>query len=234
MLSFIIPTLNEEEHIDALLSGLMPQLMGDDEVIVVDAHSKDRTPDIVRNHGASLVLHPKSGVGLARTRGAKEAKNNVLVFLDADSVLVRDFADRIRKHFSRPEIVAAGGLDLYHSDSRLWKALYNTYSVALFHSANVTHKLTGKYWIPANNCAIRKDLFFQVGGYRSVICEDSDLMRRLPASPNVVYDHKLALTLSDRRFRQDGFFRTLGVWWMSNMSAWFGKGKDVNAGYTKD
>ena len=234
MLSFIIPTLNEEEHIDALLSGLMPQLIGDDEVIVVDAHSKDRTPDIVRNHGANLVLHPKSGVGLARTRGAKEAKTEVLVFLDADSVLVNDFAGRLRAHFTRPEIVAAGGLDLYHSDSRLWKALYNTYSVALFHSASVTHKLTGKYWIPANNCAIRKDLFFQVGGYRSVICEDSDMMRRLPATPHVVYDQKLALTLSDRRFKQDGFFRTLGVWWMSNMSAWFGKGKDVNAGYTKD
>src|SRR5271157_5540648 len=73
MLTFIVPTLNEEKHIDEALKGLKPQLSGNDEVIVVDAHSKDRTAEIAARHGAKVILRPKKGVGIARTEGAKEA-----------------------------------------------------------------------------------------------------------------------------------------------------------------
>ncbi len=234
MFSFIVPTLNEESHIGEVLSGLNPQLKKGDEIIVVDAQSKDRTAQIATKYGAKVVLQPKSGVGLARTVGAKNAKNDILVFLDADCNLSQDFAARLRKHFSRPEIVAVGGLDLYHSDSNVKGWVYNTYSVSVFHSAKITHKLTGKYWVPANNCAIRKNVFMSVGGYRSVICEDTDLMKRLPPNRDIVYDKKLVLTLSDRRFKQDGFVKTVALWGWSNISAFVNGGVDVMKGYTKE
>jgi len=234
MLSIIVPTLNEEEHIDAVLTNLKPQLGFEDEIIVVDAFSKDKTADIAKKHGAKVILHPKSGVGYARTVGAKEAKNDILVFIDADCSPSRDFAERIRKHFSDKRIVAVGGLDLYESDSRILGTLYNSYSVGVFHLVRFNHFLTGKYWVPANNCAIRKDVFFSVGGYRSVICEDTDLMARLPPSRDIVYDGKLRMALSDRRFKQDGFFKTVGLWGWSNISAMMGKGVDVMKGYTKN
>jgi len=234
MLSIIVPTLNEEEHIRALMEALGPQLAKGDEVIVVDAYSKDRTAEIARKHKARVVLHPKSGVGLARTKGAEAAKNGVLVFLDADCIPSDDFAHRIRKHFRGGKTVAVGGLDLYNSDSGLWKFVYNTYSKGIFHSARITHFITGKYWVAANNCAIRKDLFFKAGGYRSVICEDMDLMKRLPASRDVVYDGNLVMLLSDRRFSEIGFFRTVALWGWSNIAAWVGDGVDVMGGYTKE
>lgn len=233
MLSFIIPTLNEEEHIGKLLGSLKPQLEEGDEVIIVDSHSRDRTVEVAKKHGAKVVTQPKQGIGLAKTAGAKTAKNSIFVFMDADCAPTTDFVGRIRKHFSNPKVLAVGGLDLYHSDSGLWRLVYNTYSKAVFHSARLSHAVTGKYWMAANNCAFRRDVFFSVGGYRSVVCEDTDMMRRLPPSRDVVYDPALVLTLSDRRFRQDGFFRTLGLWGWSNVAAFVTQGVSTN-GYRKD
>jgi len=233
MLSYIVPTLNEEEHIDSILKSLKPQLDGDDEVIVVDANSTDKTTQIAKKHGAKVLLRPKKGVGVARTEGAKEAKNSILVFIDADCVVPQDFSSRIKDHFREKKTVAVGGLDLYECDSRVMGTIYNSYSVGVFHLVRLNHFLTGKYWVPANNCAIRKDVFFSVGGYRSVICEDTDLMARLPPSRDIVYDSKLVMMLSDRRFKSDGFFKTVALWGWSNISAMMGGGVDVMKGYTK-
>ena len=234
MLSIIVPTLNEQKHIEELLAELVPQLDRGDEIIVVDSHSKDNTVKVAEKLGAKVILRPKKGVGLARTEGAKVAKNDILVFLDADCKPSDNFAKRIRKHFANNSLMAVGGLDLYHSDSNLRKIVYNTYSVSVFHMVKLGHKVTGKYWIPANNCAIRKSVFFSVGGYRSVICEDTDLMKRLPPSRDIVYDRNLVLTLSDRRFKQEGFINTVALWGWSNISAMMGSGVDVLNGYTKD
>jgi len=226
MLSIIVPTYNEEEHIERLLVNLKPQLREGDEIVVVDSHSRDRTADIAKKHGARVVLRPKQGNGIARTEGAKAAKNDIVVFVDADCITADDFAHRIRTHFSSPEIVAAGGLDLYSSDSTISKFTYDTYSRIVFYFARLMHLVTGKYWFASNNSAYRKKVFLDAGGYDSVICEDTDLTRRLPPSRHVIYDSRMWVELSDRRFKSDGFLRTLGLWTKSNLAAWTGRGKD--------
>ncbi|MBD3209777.1 glycosyltransferase [Candidatus Micrarchaeota archaeon] len=233
MLSFVIPTLNEERHISVLLEGLVPQLSKNDEIIIVDSHSRDRTAEIVESFGARVLLQPKEGIGLAKTEGARNAKNDILAFMDADCRVPARFVGRLKGHFSNPDVIAVGGLDLYESESSFWKFLYNTYSVGVFHSTRLTHALTGKFWIPANNCAYRRDAFFRVGGYRSVVCEDTDMMSRMPPSRNVVYDDSLVLKLSDRRFRQNGFFRTVALWGISNITCFAGNGTST-AGYRND
>jgi glycosyltransferase involved in cell wall biosynthesis len=230
MLSVVIPTYNEEEHIGRLLQLLHPQLMEGDEIIIVDSFSKDRTVEIAKRLGARIVLEPKRGNGLARTAGAMAATNDIVVFVDADCVPSPDFISRMRKHFSAEQVVAVGGLDLYHTDSGARKFVYNTFSKTVFYTAKLTHAFTGKYWLASNNCAYRKEVFLDAGGYRSVICEDTDLTRRLPPSKNVVYDSKLEVSLSDRRFKKEGFFSTIGLWGKSNIAAWMGKGRD-SSGY---
>ncbi len=232
MLSIIIPTLNEKENVDRLLTHLKVQMDGEDEIIIVDAYSKDGTPETAGKHGAKVIFQKPKGIGLAKTEGAKHAKNDIFVFLDADCVPAKDFLPRIKSHFRNKDIHAVGGLDLYESDSGIWKFIYNTYSKLVFYSAALTHKITGKYWLAANNSAYRRCVFFSVGGFRSVVCEDMDMMQRLPPSKNVKYDKDIILTLSDRRFREDGFFRTLILWLWSDILLLLGKGVDTK-GYRK-
>ena len=233
MISIIIPTLDEQSHIGRILEILSKQLQNGDEIIIVDSHSKDKTVEIAKKFNTKIMQMPKKGNGLARTLGAKEAQNEIVVFLDADSVPSEDFVKRVKKHFKEKDVVAITGLGLYTAESKLRKMIYNTYSRSIFYGAKAGHAITGRYWLASNVCAIKKDLFLEAGGYRSVICEDTDLARRMKPSKAIIYDSKLKVFLSDRRFKKEGFSKTLGLWAMSNVKLILGKGVDSSE-YKKD
>lgn len=216
MISIVIPTLNEEEYIENVLLDLKVQLEDGDEIIVVDAKSTDRTKEIAKKNGAKILDQPRNGNGIARTEGAKISKNEYVIFIDADSKIQKNYLGIIKKHLQERPLVV-GGLDLYTSDSNFWKLIYNSYSKIIFLIAKINHKITKECYVPSNNCAFHKDTFLSVGGYRSVVCEDADLMRRFPKTKNIIYNDKMIIELSDRRFKKNGFFRTVAFWTWSNI-----------------
>lgn len=87
-ISVVIPAYNEATYIDRLLKGLSRQKFQDFEVIVSDAESKDGTAKIVKDFQEKLnikfVESPPRGPGAGRNFGAKHAKGEWLLFLDAD------------------------------------------------------------------------------------------------------------------------------------------------------
>jgi glycosyltransferase involved in cell wall biosynthesis len=84
-ISVIIPALNDEEPIaavvrDCLATGLL------DEVIVVDNGSTDRTAERARGAGAKVVAEAMPGYGRACAAGVRALSPNceIVVFLDGD------------------------------------------------------------------------------------------------------------------------------------------------------
>ena len=84
MISIVLPAKNEA----AALQGVLPRLRAarpDDEIIVVDDGSSDDTAVVARAAGARVVSSPYSmGNGAAIKRGARAARGEVIVFMDAD------------------------------------------------------------------------------------------------------------------------------------------------------
>lgn len=83
-LSIILPAKNEAEGLKRTLPALRAVYPAA-EIIVVDDGSTDQTAAIAREHGASVLSSPYSmGNGAAIKRGARAAKGQILVFMDAD------------------------------------------------------------------------------------------------------------------------------------------------------
>jgi 4,4'-diaponeurosporenoate glycosyltransferase len=87
--SVIIPARNEEENIANLISDLNNQTFKPFEIIVVDDMSSDNTKNEVNKSGAKLISvkdKPKAWMGKtwACHLGSKEAKGELLLFIDAD------------------------------------------------------------------------------------------------------------------------------------------------------
>jgi glycosyltransferase involved in cell wall biosynthesis len=84
LLSIILPAKNEA----AALADLLPRLRATQsgaEIIVVDDGSTDDTPNLCAQHGVTRLSSPYSmGNGAAIKRGARVAKGDILVFMDAD------------------------------------------------------------------------------------------------------------------------------------------------------
>lgn len=83
----IIPAFNEERAIGTVLDDIPKHLVR--EVIVSDNNSTDRTAEVARAHGATVVHQPIKGYGNACLKGlehvaTKAVRPDIIVFLDGD------------------------------------------------------------------------------------------------------------------------------------------------------
>ena len=90
MLSIIIPTLDEEQHIQKLLLQLSAQRNVSFEIIVSDGGSKDATLKIAKDIGA-VIVSGEPGRGKQLNNGAQYAKGEYFLFLHADSGIENKF-----------------------------------------------------------------------------------------------------------------------------------------------
>jgi glucosyl-3-phosphoglycerate synthase len=83
MITVIIPALNEANTINEVID-LLNQSDLVDEIIVVDDKSLDKTVEISLKAGAKVITGTKLGKGASMKDGLLIAKNEVILFIDAD------------------------------------------------------------------------------------------------------------------------------------------------------
>ncbi|MDA7915832.1 glycosyltransferase [Verrucomicrobia bacterium] len=90
MISFIIPAYNEERLIGSTLDAVLDaagQSGEEFEVIVVNDASTDRTKEIAIEKGARLIDVSNRQISKTRNAGAKAAVGELLIFVDADTIV---------------------------------------------------------------------------------------------------------------------------------------------------
>ena len=88
MLSFVVPAYNEELELPSTLASIHEAAQahsGPYEVIVVDDGSTDATAAVAEAGGARVVNIRRRQIAAARNAGAREARGDILIFVDADT-----------------------------------------------------------------------------------------------------------------------------------------------------
>ena len=97
--SVIILTHNEEKHIARCLQSLHPFT---DKIFIVDSFSTDRTVDIARSLGATVVQNPWINYAIQFNYGIENTpfKTSWLMRMDADEYVLPELAEEINQHLT--------------------------------------------------------------------------------------------------------------------------------------
>lgn len=107
-ISVILSAYNEERYIGETLKSIKRAneflLEREDvsiEIIVVDNDSTDATAKVALSLGARVIKESQHNVAKVRNAGARSANGNILVFIDADTVVPNSLLWRISEVIGR-------------------------------------------------------------------------------------------------------------------------------------
>ena len=199
MISIIIPTLNEEDYLPALLASIKKQNVKDYEIIVSDAGSKDKTLEIAKQFGCIITKGGLPATG--RNNGAKVARGDILFFLDADNTLPDHFLAKSLHEFKARKLGVAGFTFKSHSKNKLFHMM-------LAFSNKMVIALEEVLPFATFGVLVKSDIFRKVDGYDEDIKlgEDQHFVRRAAKHGKFGILRSSKLYASDRRFVKDGWF----------------------------
>ena len=204
-LSIIIPAYNEEEIIERTIESVIESDYPTKQIIVVDDGSKDQTylkaSKYLRRFRADqfLVLtKPNGGKTSALNYGLCFATGEIIVVLDADSILSRNSLKELARQFLDPSVVAVASKV---KNLRTTNTLQNCIALETVLGTNLLRGPFNVFGvimiIPGAGGAFRRKLLLQSGGYdNDTITEDFDITLKLLKSSGraIMVD---AITYSD-------------------------------------
>jgi glycosyltransferase involved in cell wall biosynthesis len=205
MISFIVPAHNEEAWIGRCLSAIydaMKLVHEPYEVIVVDDASTDATAAIAQQQGARVIRVEHRMISATRNSGAREARGDILVFVDADTLVNALVLQSILRGIRKGAI---GGGCVPKFDGRLpisWRLLYPL----LPFGAHVLH-LTGG---ACQFCT--RDAFTAIGGFseKHYAAEDALFCKMIKKHGRFYVPRERILT-SGRSIRANSFWSMMSV-----------------------
>ncbi|MER5970471.1 glycosyltransferase [Streptomyces sp. NPDC002055] len=177
-LTVIVPAHNEEEGLPATLESVFRQTVPPDAVIVVDDGSADRTGDVARAFGATVLTPPHNLGSKAKAQNfaLPHCSTELVLAVDADTVLAPDYIERITPAFDDPAVVvAAGNVQTRHTRT-VWERGRSVEYLFGFHWHRPIQNGANSPVVCSGCCSVfRRDVLAGFGGFpERTIVEDMD------------------------------------------------------------
>jgi rSAM/selenodomain-associated transferase 2 len=214
LLSIIIPTLNESEHIEKTLKLLQP-IRQWSEIIVVDAYSKDSTQDLALPL-ADLVIQSEKGRAIQMNTGANHANGEYLLFLHADTLMSTMAQSALFCSLKKQPVW--GRFDVILSGNT---TIFRIISLLMNWRSRLTGIATGDQGI-----FIQQSHFQKIGQFPNIpLMEDIALSRAICkiSRPACISQ---ALITSSRRWETAGSWSTIVLMWRLRLQYFFGTDPD--------
>ncbi len=167
MTSFIIPSYNSLATLPKTLESLLKQSGDQFEIIIVDSSDdeavKKQTSLFASDRVKVISLDKKTGPAQGRNVGAREAKGELLCFIDSDVVLADDWLKEILSAYAQGCFAGGGAVDIHQSQSMnnlAWAQLCLQFNESLPFGNRREISL-----LPACNMFCERKLFLDVGGF---------------------------------------------------------------------
>lgn len=189
LVSVIIPTYNSASFLPESISSVLKQTYKNVEVIVIDDGSTDKTSQLVKRYPVRYIrINRTGGPATPRNVGIREAKGELIAFLDADDVWL---PGKLKKQV---DFMQRGKFDLISSDAgvinihggKTEKSYLAHLGQLKSFGSNAFPKLYQVNFIITSSVLVKKRLLTRVGLFNqsSKIAgvEDYDLWLRIAAS----------------------------------------------------
>ena len=208
-LAIIIPAYNEEKYLGKTLEAVETALATIDqsEIIVVDNESTDDTYDIAASHGACIVSEHEHNISRVRNTGGRAASGNVLIFIDADTLVRPGLFEKIIDVMSDDRCPGGSVAVQYGVADRKWISYY---LMGWQFWGRVLKMRQGAAQFCSN------DAFQELGGYdeRIFMGEDIEFQWRLAklarkGGGQTAFIEEPRVLTSARRYDRMGLWKTL-------------------------
>lgn len=224
-ISIIIPTLNAEHEIEALLIALDRQSIQPNEILVVDSASEDKTIELVQKHKRVRLLEidrQDFNHGTTRDMALNESSGDFVCFLTQDAVPVSDdYLKRlVAPMVEDSNIALVSGRQLPKANARRFEQLvrdFNYPDTPSVRSKGDLKKFGIKTFFASDTCsAYRRTAYLECGGFDHVNTNEDMLMaaKFIASGMKVAYEpraevyhsHNLTPSQQFARNRAVGFF----------------------------
>ena len=198
LVSILVPAFNEEKVLRQAVRSLLASDYRTIEVIVVDDGSTDNTSRVARALAAEdprvrCLRKTNGGKARASNHGLEHARGEIILCVDADTLVAPDAVRMLVRHFADPKVSAVCGnvevgnvrsaLTVFQAIEYVTSQNLDRRALAAINAVNV---------VPGALGAWRRDVLRAAGGYaEDTLVEDADLtLTVLRAGGSVAYEPK--------------------------------------------
>jgi cellulose synthase/poly-beta-1,6-N-acetylglucosamine synthase-like glycosyltransferase len=231
--SIIVPAFNEELNAERTVHNLLKSKYTDLEVIFVDDGSKDETYAKVKatfanDSRVTVLTKPNGGKAAALNFGIERANGEILVCIDADTVLPADAIPKMIPYFANQEVGAVAGNVRVGNTLNM---LTNWQSIEYITSQNFDRRafdaVNAILVVPGAIGAFRKTVMKEIDGFTTdTLAEDCDLTLRILRAGYQIRSCNEALALTEAPETLNMFLKQRSRWTFGMMQS-FWKHRDL-------
>ena len=172
--SVVVPTYRRPEYVSDAVRSIRAQEFPSEgyEILLVDNDPDRGGAPVVEESGQSgacairCVHELRNGLHNARHRGAREARGEILVYVDDDVIVHPGWLAAMLEPFADPAVACVGGkvVPKWEAQAPDWVSQLPEWYLSLVDFGDKTRELTTEF-VSGCNMAVRRDVVYELGGF---------------------------------------------------------------------